>query len=345
MIFKKYFLSTLFGTLLSGIVGVFLAYRGYGVWALVFQYMTNTVVDTIILFITVDWRPTFLFSVKRAISLLKFGWKILFEGLSNTIATELQSLLIGKVYSSADFGFYTKGGQFPKLIVGNISSAISSVLFPAMSNEQDNKDRVLFLLRKSIRTSYYVVLPMLVGLAAVSRAFVQVLLTEKWLQCVPYLCLFCFTQSAIVGMIPRHQALKAIGRSDVYLCEHIVYRIIFLTVLLLTYRISVFAIALTSVIGSIIMTITVVYTSRKYNGYSIKDQIGDIYRIVLGCIIMGTPTYLIGFLGLPKLGLLVLQIFVGVIIYLLYSKIMKLEEYGFVKSYLMVVIKKIKGVH
>ena len=242
LMFKKYFWSTLFGTLFSGVIGILMAYKGFGIWALVAQYMINTSVDTIVLFLTVNWRPTMKFSLNRVRSLFGFGWKILFESVSNTMAGQLQNLIIGKVYTAGDLAYYTKGQQFPSLIVTNITSSIGSVLFPAMSNRQDNKKQVLDMLRKSVRMSSYVVYPMLTGLVVVATPFISLVLTEKWIDTVPFLQVFCLLNAPTVGMIPRHQALNATGRSDVFMNEHIIARIVAIGVLLLTYKISILAI-------------------------------------------------------------------------------------------------------
>ena len=211
MMFKKYFWSTLIGTLISGIVGIVMAYSGFGVWALVAQYMVNTTVDTIVLLLTVDWKPSFVFSFLRIRELTRFGWKLMIEGVANVLYGQLSNLVIGKVYTSNDLAYYTKGQQFPSLITKNISTSIASVLFPAMSNEQENKERVLLLMRKSVKISSFIVFPMLIGLASVASPFVKVVLTEKWINVVPFLQAFCIMEIPSVGMIPRHQAIKAIA--------------------------------------------------------------------------------------------------------------------------------------
>lgn len=334
MMFKKYFWSTLFGTFLSGVIGIVMAYNGFGIWALVAQYMINTSVDTIVLFLTVSWRPTMKFSLKRVLSLFGFGWKILFEGISNTFVGQLQNLIIGKVYTAGDLAYYTKGQQFPALIVTNITSSIGAVLFPAMSNEQDNKKQVLGMLRKSVRMSSYVVYPMLTGLAVVATPFISLVLTEKWIETVPYLQVFCLLNAPTVGMIPRHQALNATGRSDVFMNEHIFARFVAIGVLLLTYKISILAIVLGSIISSLILTLVIAYTSKKFNGYSYKDQITDILPTLVGCAVMGVPVYLISYLGFSNIVTLTIQVIVGIAVYVLYSKLLNIEEFKICISFI-----------
>lgn len=148
MIFKKFFFSTLIGTVISAVVGIAMAYYGFGVWALVCQYLINSVIDTIVLWLTVRWRPIRTFSIERMKGLFSYGWKLLVQSLLVTLYGNLRSLVIGKVYSSADLAFYNKGGQFPNLIVTNVDSAINSTLFPAMSKEQNNTERVRAIARR-----------------------------------------------------------------------------------------------------------------------------------------------------------------------------------------------------
>lgn len=337
MMFKKFFWSTLFSTVFSGIVGLVMAFAGFGVWALVSQQLVSSIVSTIVLFFIVPWRPKALFSWDRLKGLLKYGWKILFEGLAETFTTQVRNLIIGRVYTSSDLGYYTKAQQFPNLLITNVVTSISAVLFPAMSNIQDDIDSVKQLLRKAARLSSYVMFPLMFGLALVAEPFVIVVLTDKWIECVPYIQIFCLTQGATVGMIVRHEALKSIGRSDVYMYEHIVYRIIVLLILIAVYRISVMAIALSLIAGSIIMSFTVGITSRVYNNYGFKEQFIDVFPIICACIVMSVPVYLVSLLPFNSLICLLVQIIVGIVVYVIISHLFKFEGY----IYILSLIKKV----
>lgn len=335
MMFRKFFWSTLYGTLLSAVVGITMAYHGYGVWSLVAQYLTNAVVDTTVLWFTVSWRPKRLFSWTRLKGLISFGWKILVEGLSETVTRQLRSLVIGKVYTPAELGVYTNAEKIPSLVVDNIATSISSVLFPAMSRVQDDREKVKDLMRKAVKVTSYVVFPMLTGVAVVAKPLVSVLLTEKWLGCVPFLQIFCYTQAATVGMIARHQALNSTGRSDVYMIEHIVYRVSVLIILFCVYKISVMAIALSVVAGSVIMTFTVMYTSRRFNGYAYREQVKDILPMLAGCAVMGVPVYFVQNLGLGDGVTLAIQVVLGIGLYVGYSVLFRLPEFDYLKGYIL----------
>lgn len=342
MMFKTFFWASLFGTFLSCVIGVVMAYNGCGVWSLVVQTLSDNVIDTVFLWFTIKWRPKLLFSWSKLKLLIKFGWKIIFEGLSQTIYVQLQSVVIGKVYTSSDLAYYSKGQNFPELIVNNICSSVASVLYPVMSAEQEDKLIVKALLRKTVRITSYMIFPMLTGLVITAAPFVSVLLTDKWLDCVPYLQIFCFTQAATVGLIPRHQALNATGRSDIFMNEHILYRVVSIFIFIFVYKISVMAIALSAVAGSIIMVLTVAFTSKRYNGYSYKEQILDILPIIIGCIVMGVPTYFIQLLHFGNVLTLLLQVVTGVVLYVVYSIVFKLLEFSYIVGWIKQLLYKFR---
>jgi O-antigen/teichoic acid export membrane protein len=179
MLFKRFFFSTLFGTLLSGVVGCVMAYNGFGIWSLVGQYLTNTIVDTTVLWFTVKWRPDLVFSFKRVKTLFSFGWKLLVSSLLDTGYQQLRSLVIGGKYTSSDLAYYNRGQQYPQLVVTNVNTSISSVLFPAISKNQENLEVVKNMTRRAIKTSSYIMWPLMFGLAIVSKPLVSWMLTDK----------------------------------------------------------------------------------------------------------------------------------------------------------------------
>ena len=191
LMFKKFFWATIIGTIFAAIVGVTMAVNGFGVWALVAQQLTNLIVDTIILWITVKWRPKLQFSFQRLKGLFSYGWKLLISALLDTFYNNICQLIIGKKYSSADLAYYNKGKQFPDLIINNVNTAVDSVLLPTMSNVQDDKEKVKNMTRKSIKVSVFIMAPLMMGLAFTSNNVVELLLTSKWLPVVPFLCIYC----------------------------------------------------------------------------------------------------------------------------------------------------------
>ncbi|MBQ5988446.1 MAG: lipopolysaccharide biosynthesis protein, partial [Oscillospiraceae bacterium] len=191
MIFKKFFVATIIGTVTSGVVGIILAYFGFGVWALVFQTLINNFMDTVILQFTIEWRPIKAFSFKRLKEMFNFGWKLLLQSFVLQLYANLRSLVIGKIYTPADLAFYTKGNQFPDLISTNVDTSISTVLFPVMSQSQESKERVKALARKSTHLTSYIMNPIMIGFIVIAEPFILLLMTDKWLPAVPYLQIYC----------------------------------------------------------------------------------------------------------------------------------------------------------
>lgn len=319
MLFKRFFFSTLGGTIFSAVLGIIMAYAGFGVWAIVFQQLSNNAIDTLILWITVKWRPIKKFSWIRLKHLLSFGWKMLASSLLDTVYNNLRNMIIGKLYTSADLAFYNQGDKFPKLIVTNINTSIDSVLLPTMSNEQDNHVRVKDMTRRAIKISTYIMAPLMIGLAFCARPIVQLVLTDKWLPCVPYLQIFCVSYLFWPIHTANLNAIKAMGRSDLFLKIEIIKKFIGMILLIITMNISVMAMAYSLLISGLISQIINSWPNRYLLKYSYIDQIKDILPNIVIALIMGGFVYFISYLNLPILVSLVLQIALGGIIYLVLS--------------------------
>lgn len=315
MMFKKFFFSTLIGTIISAVIGIFMAFMGFGPWALICQYLTNSLIDTIVLWFTVKWRPIRSFSMQRLMPLIQFGWKILMASLLGTFYTNLRSLLIGKIYSADDLAYYNQGQKFPQLLVTNINTAVDSVLLPAMSKEQDNKENLKQFVRKSIRLTSFVMWPMMIGLLVVSKNLVTLLLTSKWLPCLPFMWIACLQFALEPVQTANLQAIKALGRSDIILKLEIVKKGYGILVLLLTLRYGVFAIALGGLTQTFVATICNTSPNRKLLRYTYKEQLSDLFPFIFLSIIMGMIVYYIGTFEFNILVSLGLQIIVGVVVY------------------------------
>ena len=164
-----------------------MVYHGYGIWALVVQNIVNQGFDTIILWVLVKWRPTKEFSISRLRNLFSYAWKLLLSSLLDTVWGQLRQLIIGKIYSTNDLAYYNKGNEFPNYTTLALNSSIDSVLLPVMSQAQDSIDEVRSMTRRAIKTSSFILWPMMMGLAGCSSSFICLVLTDKWLPCVPYL--------------------------------------------------------------------------------------------------------------------------------------------------------------
>lgn len=340
LIFKKFFFATLAGTVGAAVVGIVMAQKGFGVWALVAQQLFNLTVDTIVLWMTVKWRPKLMFSFKRLKKLFSYGWKLLVSALLDTTYENVRQLVIGKIYSSADLAFYNKGKQFPNLIVTNINTSIDSVLLPTMSNEQDNKVRVRDMTRRAIKTSIFIMAPLMMGLAFTSKNIVTLLLTEKWLECVPYLCVFCVTFMFYPIHTANLNAIKAMGRSDLFLKMEIVKKIVGVVLLVATMYISPMAMACSLLVSGFLGQIINSWPNKKLLGYSYIEQIKDILPSILLAVFMGVIVYLVGMLKLHTIASLALQVVVGGVIYIVGAKILRIDSFYYLLELLRNIIKK-----
>ena len=293
-----------------------MAYRGFGVWALVAQHLFNTAVDTLILWLTVRWRPQRIFSPERLRGLFSYGWKLLASSLLDTGYHSLRSLLIGKIYTSEDLAFFNRGQQFPNLIVTNINASIDSVLFPTMSREQDDRKRVRHMTRRAIQTSTFIMAPLMIGLAVCAQTLVRLILTEKWLPCVPFLAIYCIAFMFYPIHTANLNAIKAMGRSDLFLKLEIIKKVIGVLVILITIRISVMALAWSvlgmSLVGQIINSMP----NKELLGYGYFDQVSDILPGIAMAVFMGLCIRLLPRLGLGDFATLMLQILFGAVIYI-----------------------------
>lgn len=330
--FRKLFISSLSAVLLSGLIGIAMAYTGYGVWALVGQHLTSIVALCIVMWFTVKWRPKILFSLTCIKELFSFGWKLLASGLISVTYNNLSSLIIGKIYPANMLGYYTKGQEFPHYLVSNINSSIQAVILPAYSKNQDNKPIVKHIMRRALVTSSFLIFPATAGLAATAEPLVKILLTEKWLICVPFIQIFC----AVYALWPIHSvnlhAINALGRSDIFLKLEIVKKVVGLCVLAFTIPIGIYAMAMGMIVTGVIGTLINAYPNKKLLKYSFTEQWKDLMPALTLSLIMFSIVYIILFLDIPVWAMLILQILVGVSVYLGLAWLLKLESLTYVTN-------------
>ena len=343
MLFKRFFFSTIGGTIFSAFLGIGMAYAGLGVWALVAQQLSNAMIDTLILWLTVNWRPKMTFSWKRLVYLLSFGWKILVSALLDTVYNNLRNLIIGKIYSSSDLAYYNQADRFPKVIITNINTAIDSVLLPSMSSVQEDHERVKSMTRRAIKTSTYIMAPLMMGLAFCATSVVQLVLTDKWLPCVPYLRIFCFTYMFCPIHTANLNAINAMGRSDLFLKLEIIKKIMGMILLLGTMRISVMAMAYSLIVSSILSQIINSWPNRRLLNYSYLEQLKDILPAILLAVGMGCIVSTVQLLGISSAVTLLIQIPLGALIYICGSKMLRLESFEYLLEMIRNFTKRKEG--
>ena len=342
MNFKKLFVSNVGSVAVSGVAGVLIAFMGGGLWALVAQSFLHVAIACVVMNYTARIRFVFKVNLIRIKELFAFGWRLLCSGLIDTLYQDLRSLVIGYKYTSDTLGYYNRGKHFPQVIINAVNSAVISVMLPAMSREQDDAKKVKTLMRSSVSASAYILFPMMAGLAAVGETLVSVLLTEKWLPCVPYMQIYCFT----LAFYPVHscnlQAINAMGRSDIFLKLEILKKVI--GIIILTLAVVLFdtpiAIAMTGVISTFTSCIINAYPNKKLIDYPYLEQIKDMLPAFAISIMMGAAVLAMGAINLPKTVLMVLQIVIGIGIYLLLSEIVKPEAYKMLKTRMKTILKK-----
>jgi teichuronic acid exporter len=302
-----------------------LAYNDFRVWALVAQQITFQVLITVILWFTLKWRPMLVFSFERIKSLFSFGWKLLVSSLIDHVYMDIRIIFIGKMYTSAILGFYNNGRLIPHTMVSNINSSIQSVMFPVLSSQQDNKKNVKSMVRRSIVTSSFLIFPIMVGLAVIAEPFVKIVLTDKWLPAVPFIQIFCISFALWPIHTANLQAINALGRSDIFLKLEIIKKVIGLIILAVTLFYGVYAIALGLVVSGVISSFINAYPNRKLLDYSYREQIKDIMPSLLLSLVMGAIVFSIQFLDLQIGLILLLQLCVGLVLYIGLAKLFKLE--------------------
>lgn len=344
LLFKKFFFSTLSGTIVAAIVGIAMAYLGFGAWALITQMLLNTLMDTIILWITVKWRPIRRFSLERLKVLFSFGWKLLISAIMETVYNNLQQLIIGKVYTREELAQYNQGDKFPNLIVKNINTSIDSVLLPVLSKKQDSKEAVKNMTRRAIKVSTFVMMPLMMGLAVCADSLVSLVLTDKWLPCVPFIRVFCISYAFWPIHTANLNAIMAMGRSDMYLTLQIIKKAFGLVVLLITTPISVRAMAYGVLITTAFSQVVNSWPNRMLLNYSYFNQIKDMLPQILLSIVMGAIVYSVQLLGLSSILTLGIQIVLGILIYVLGAKLFKIDSFEYILDRCKEFIRKKKKV-
>lgn len=338
--FRKFCIAALGATLISGAVGIYMAYSGYGVWALVAQNILASIINMTLLWLLDRWKPSFVFSMERVKSLFGFGWKLLASSLLESGYRSLAQLVVAKRYIGESLAFYNRGKQFPDMIGQSLNSTMLAVLFPAYSRHQDDQTRLREMVRKTNRSTSLMIFPMMAGLATIAPLFINVLLTEKWMPAVPFLQLFCLEAAFYPMEATDLQAINAIGRSDIYLRTEIikkVFGILVLAVSVLAFT-SPIAIAWAVVSTALFsMVVTMVYMKRLF-GYGWGAQIWDMTPPVLLSAVMALAVYGASFLPVGDLPKLIIQIVCGVAVYIALAVLLKLESFRYLwqamKSYL-----------
>ena len=336
MQFRLFFWSSFVGTIMSGVVGITMAYLGFGAWALVFSTLTDNVMDSIFLFFTTKWFPKPMLNIKECIHMIDFGVKILIKEFIGRVFNQIRGLIIGLKYSAADLAYNTKGEKFPAMFIEIVNTTVIRVMLPALSEIKDEKEKTKEVLKVSTQLIFFVITPMMFGLLATADNFLIILLTEKWLGAVPFLQLSCLAYSLQSLSLMNERILEANGLGNTLIKK----RIFDISVALIGIAVALFffdgAIYL-CIIGVICTLISVVETIRlssKITEYGILDHFKDNFGTLFVSAVMAIVVYFIGRLDYSVFLVFALQVLAGAAIYVLMSLLLRLEPAKYVIDFI-----------
>lgn len=343
--FKSQTKITIVASILSGIIGIALAYLGFGVWALVAQQLSSQTIRTILLWYVNKWFPQIRFSYTSFQELFGFGWKLMLSGLIDTIWKELYQVVVGKFYSPATLGQYTRAKQFSTLFSSNLTSVIQRVTYPVLSNIQDDKVRMVPAYRRIIKTTMFVTAICMFTLGAVSEPLLYCLIGPKWHEATIYLPLICIAGS----LYPLHainlNMLQVQGRSDLFLGLEVVKKIIGIAPLAVCIIYGILPMLYVNLLVGFISFLLNSYYSGKFLGYSSWMQIKDITPSYAIAIVIACSVFFFKYLPVSYWIILPLQIVIGIAAFLGVCKVTRIGEYQELKNILMPLIKRKATLH
>ena len=342
--FKSQTKITLIASVSSGIVGIVLAVLGFGVWSLVAQQLMSHCLRTVLLWFVNKWIPSLRFSSKSFHELFGFGWKMMVSSVIDTVWKELYQVVVGKFYSPATLGQYTRSKQFSKLFSSNLTSVIQRVTYPVLSNIQDDKERMVAAYRKIIKTTMFVTAISMFFVGAISEPLLYCLIGPKWHEAATYLPLICISGS----LYPLHainlNMLQVQGRSDLFLGLEIIKKTIAIGPLVIGAFVGIMPMLYANILSSIISYFLNSHYSGKFLGYSSWMQIKDISLSYTIATIIALSVFFLKYLSLSFWLILPMQLILGTVMLFVICKLLKLEEYqeieGMVKPYLRKIVKK-----
>ncbi|MBQ7692188.1 MAG: lipopolysaccharide biosynthesis protein [Oscillospiraceae bacterium] len=336
MRFREMMFCNLAATVLAGSLGVYLAFRGAGLWALVGYFFAQIAVSSLAMLSVLRWFPRERFSLESAKRLYGFGLKMLAASIVTTVYNNLRPLIIGRRFSTAELGYFNRGQTFASTVSLNLDAAIQSVMFPVLSRAQDEPEALLALLRRTKKLGCFLIFPVMFGMAAAAEPIVRVVLTDKWLPAVPFLILMSVGEAQVPLTSANLVALKSLGRSDLYARQEVLRRVLMLLVLavsVLGFR-TVPAIAAGFAFSAWLDAWVTSLPLKKLLGYGPLDQARDVWKSLLSALLMAGAVRAIGLLPLPPALKLFAQILFGIAVYLLINRLLGNESLLYMLSLL-----------
>ena len=319
-----------------------MALADLGVWSLVGQQLSRQFLNTLFLWIFAKWYPRFQFSIKSFQSLFSFGWKLMISGLINTIWNEIYQVIIGKFYTPATLGQYTRAHQFGAICSTNLTTVVQRVSYPVLSEIQDDQVKLKNAYKKVIKVTMLVTFCCMLGLTAIAKPMILCLIGEQWLPSVPFLQILCFSMM----LYPLHainlNMLQVQGRSDLFLKLEILKKIIGVVPLLLGIFVNIYLMLIGSVLTGFISYYLNAFYSGMFLNYSIWEQINDIFPSFIVALIMAIIVWGISFINLPPIILLSIQLLAGFTIVILICEAIKLDSYMEIRTIVLSYLNKFR---
>ncbi|HAT4212229.1 TPA: lipopolysaccharide biosynthesis protein [Clostridium perfringens] len=342
--FKAQMIINISSSLVSGFIAIILAYKGFGIWSLVFRTIIMQFMQALMLSIVNKWRPSLVFSKNSFEKLFGFGWKLLVSGLIDTIYNNLYYMVIGKMYSASDLGYYTNAQKLRDIAATSISTAVQKVSYPVLSCMQNEEEVLKNMYKKIIKSSVYITFPVMFGLAIVARPLILILFGDNWSKSIIYFQILC-----LAGMLyPLHainlNILQVKARSDLFLKLEILKKcvsIILIAIAILS-KWGVIGLIWMQVVSSVISFFINSYYSKSIIGYSTLNQMKDILPILIITLFMGITTYFIGtFVPNYNFIKILIQISFGSVFFIVISYMFKIKEFFSILDIMKKIFKKI----
>lgn len=340
--FKRQAKISVVSSAISGIVGIAFAFWGLGVWALVAQQISRQLVNAIGLWISTRWKPSFKFSINSFKYQFNYGWKLLASQLLSTIWNEAGHIVIGRCYSAAALGQFSRANQFSSLFSTNLSSIILRVSFPVLSSIQDDESRLKAGYKKLIKTSMFISFVGMLSLAACAKPLIYVLIGEKWAQASVYLPIICYNLMLYPARIINTNMLQVKGRSDKLLILEIIKKVIAIGPLLLGVFVSIYWMLWGGVFAGVIGYFLNSSFSGKYIRYTTWQQFIDILPSLVFGIVVAATVYCVTLFGFSSIVTLLLQVVLDIALIVILGEAINFESYKDVKGVIMSEIKKVK---
>ncbi|RFU64744.1 lipopolysaccharide biosynthesis protein [Peribacillus glennii] len=329
----------------SGILALICAVRGYGVWSLVIKTISMQLIQTVLLWLFNKWIPSFVFNIKSFKRLFGFGSKLLVSGLIDTAYNNIYFILIGRLYSSSQLGYYTNAVKLRDVASQSITASIQRVTYPVLSGIQDDEEKLKIGFRKVMKTTLFIFFPIMLGLAAIANPLIPLIYGDKWVTSILYFQLLC-----IAGMLyPLHainlNILQVKGRSDLFLLVEIIKKTLLTLLIIMSIwnGSGIIGLIWSAIVNSFVSLLLNTYFSSKVISYPVKEQMKDLAPGFIISIAMGGITFLSGMV-LPGNDLVTLacQIIIGIVFYVIASKLAKIEEFDTIYEMIVPLIKRIR---